>query len=356
MQRKQKIAVVPGDGIGKEVIAQGLLILEAFNEIKKLNLEFIIKDWGADKWLNEKIGLPSNALSDLRTNYSAIYFGALGDSRIPDMAHGREILLGLRQGLDLFVNLRPVQLLNQRFNPLKKNEPIDFVVIRENTEDLYNFMGGSFKQGTCDEVAIDESIHTYKGVLRIIEFAFAYAAKNKRKKVTLVDKSNAISFGGSLWQRVFKTEAAKWPEITANHLFVDVAALEMLREPSRYDIIVTSNLFGDILSDLAAGLVGGLGVSASANLDPGKMGLFEPVHGSAPNIAGKNQANPFAAILTAGMLLDFLKVKGAGKLVEKAVQKAVEQDMLTIDLGGNQSTTQVGAFILDEVRRILHNG
>lgn len=348
LRRRRRIAVVPGDGIGPEVITIGLQLLEGINERLQLNLELVIKDWSADKWLKEGVGLPMGALDDLATNYDAIYFGALGDPRIPDMAHGKEILLGLRQGLDLFVNMRPIKLLDESLGVLKNHKQIDFVVMRENTEDLYTSIGGNLKKGTADEVAIDQSVHTYKGVERIIRYAFEFAQKNSRLKVTLGDKSNAISFGGSLWQRVFKEVSREYPLIKADHLFVDVMAMEMVRNPQRFDVIVTSNLFGDILTDLGAGIVGGLGMSASANIYPDKIGLFEPVHGSAPDIVGKNQANPIAALLTAGMMLDFLYVPKVLFTIEQAVRLAITKKEVTPDLGGVRTTSEVGQFIIGE--------
>jgi len=346
---KKKIAVVPGDGIGKEVIYCGMQLLEKLNQKLTLNLDFVVKDWGADKWLSEGIGLPKDALVDLKQNYTAIYFGALGDPRIPDMAHGREILLGLRQGLDLFVNLRPVKLLDLNLSPLKKQQAIDFVVVRENTEDLYTFIGGTLKKGTQDEVSIDQSVHTYKGVERIIRYAFEYATQYQRQKVTLIDKSNAISFGGGLWKRAFKIVSAEFPHVETEHLFVDVAAMEFVLRPERFDVIVTSNLFGDILTDLAAGLIGGLGICPSANFYPGKIGLFEPVHGSAPNITGKNEANPIAAFFTAGMMLDFMSIEGLSIKIEEAVKYAISKNVTTPDLGGLKTTNEVSQFVIDNV-------
>jgi 3-isopropylmalate dehydrogenase len=348
LHRRRRIAVVPGDGIGPEVIAVGLQLLQAINQCLQLNLELIIKDWSAEKWLKEGVGLPAGSLGDLSSNYDAIYLGALGDPRISDMAHGKEILLGLRQGLDLFVNMRPIKLLDASLCVLKDQKQIDFVVMRENTEDLYTSIGGNFKKGTVDEVAIDQSVHTRKGIERIIRYAFEFAQKNHRRQVTLGDKSNAISFGGSLWQRVFKEVSKEYLTIKADHLFVDVMAMEMVRHPERFDVIVTSNLFGDILTDLGAGIVGGLGMLASANIYPDKIGLFEPVHGSAPDIAGNNQANPIAALLSAGMMLDFLSVPKILVAIEHAVHLAIIKKEVTPDLGGLRTTSEVGQFIIGE--------
>lgn len=336
-ERSRKICVISGDGIGPEVTAVGCAILDKLNQKYELGLELIEKDWGANKWLEEGVGLPEGALDDLRSNYDAIYFGALGDPRIPDMAHGREILLGMRFGLDLYANVRPVSNRND----------INLTIIRENTEDSYTSIGGNFKQGTVDEVAIDESIHTYKGVRRIIEYAFEYAVSKNRSHVTLGDKANAIRYGGSLWQRVFKEMAAKYPNIQTSHRYVDVLAMELVMKPQAFDVIVTSNLFGDILSDLGAGLVGGIGLAASANLHPGSIGLFEPVHGSAPDIAGQGIANPLAAAMTAGMMLEYLGAKQAAKDIQTAASRCLQNGPKSPDLGGHATTREVQAYLLN---------
>jgi 3-isopropylmalate dehydrogenase len=355
MDPRRRIAVVPGDGIGPEVIDQGLQLLKSIDAMLKLNLQFDLKDWGAEKWIKEKVGLPHGALEDLRANYDAIYFGALGDPRIPDMAHGREILLGMRFGLDLYANVRPIKLLHDKLGVLshKSRADIDFVVVRENTEDCYVSMGGNFKRGTLDEVAIDESIHTRKGVERVIRFAFELASQRPRKHVTLGDKSNAVRFGGALWQSVFKTVGEEFPHVKADHLFVDVMAMEMVRAPERFDVIVTSNLFGDILTDLGAGISGGLGVARSSSLHKGQIGLFEPIHGSAPDIAGKGIANPMAAMLTAGSMLTYLGVAGVESAIEKAVCMAIDDGFVTPDLKGNRSTEEVGTFMRKKTCELL---
>lgn len=347
MNLRREIAVIAGDGIGQEVIPEGLELLHLLNNKLDLGLDFQLKDWGAEKWVTEGIGLPKGAIEELKDRCSAIYFGALGDPRIPDMAHGREILLGLRFGLDLYANVRPICLLRDDLSPLrnKKCDDIDFIVVRENTEDSYVSIGGNFKKGTEDEVAIDESIHTRKGVERVVRFAFQLASRRTKKRLTLGDKSNAIRFGGSLWQRTFKEVAAEFPQVVTDHLFVDVIAMEMVRTPERFDVIVTSNLFGDILTDLGAAISGGLGIASSANLHPGKIGLFEPIHGSAPDIAGKGIANPMAAMLTAGSMLDYLGYAGLEAKIKAAVCLALAEGMTTPDLKGDKSTSEVGKFI-----------
>ncbi len=355
LARRRRVAMVPGDGIGVEVIAEQKKVLAVLNDRRGLGLELVDMDWGAERWLREKVGLPAGALDDLRNNYDAISFGALGDPRIPDMAHGREILLGMRQGLDLFANLRPIRCLDDSLSPLKgKGEAeIDFVCFRENTEDMYVSLGGVFKQGTDDEVAQDISINTRKGVERIIRHAFEYATKTGRKKVTMTDKHNAVRFGGGLWKRTFEIVAKDYPNIATDHVFVDVATMLFVQKPERFDVVVSNNLFGDILTDLGAALGGGLGLAASANLHPGRIGLFEPVHGSAPDIAGKGVANPLAAFLTAAMMLDFLDAADEARIVDDAVKACVKHGPKTPDMGGTARTADVSAFVLEAIGKAL---
>ncbi len=350
-QRRRRIAVVPGDGIGIEVVREGVKLLQQIDKQRGLGLVLDEKDWGAERWLKDKVGLPKGALAELSADYDAVYFGALGDPRIPDMAHGREILLGMRFGLDLYANMRPVKLLHDRLSPLvgKGTKEIDFVVFRENTEDLYVNVGGTFKEGTPDEVAQDVSMNSRKGVERILRHAFSYAQKAGRKKVTMGDKSNAVRFGGGLWRRTFDAVKRDFPEITAEAMYVDVMAMEFVRAPERFDVVVSNNLFGDILTDLGAGLVGGLGLASSANLHPGRIGLFEPVHGSAPDIAGQQKANPLAAFLTAALMLDFLDDAIAARCVERAVEACVADGPRTPDLGGSATTAEVSAWVRSAV-------
>lgn len=331
------IAVIPGDGIGPEVIAEGVPVLE------QLGLKLTYFDWGADKWLREQIGLPQDALKNLSDNFDAIYFGALGDPRIPDMAHGREILLGLRTGLDLYANIRPIKLLDDKLGCLKNKTcaDINFTVFRENTQDIYGGRGSVSEQNTPQENTIDESFHTYAGVSRIIKLAFEQA----KHSVTLGHKSNAIKYGGTLWQRAFGEISVQYPKIKAKQLYIDTMAMEFVRAPEQFDMVVTSNLFGDILTDLGAAISGGLGLAASANINPDKIGLFEPVHGSAPDITGKNQANPMAAFLSAAMLLDFLELKDPANALRQSVIKAIQHNICTPDLGGQKTTQEVGHFI-----------
>jgi 3-isopropylmalate dehydrogenase len=348
---KKRIAVVPGDGIGPEVIAQAVGVLERISETHGVMLELVHFDWGADKFLREGVSLPAGALDMLGAEFNAILAGAFGDPRVPANKHAEDILLGMRRGLDLYINLRPVRLLDQRLTPLRNAtvEDIDFVVFRENTEGAYCGAGGFLKKGTADEIATQEELNTRRGVERIIVAAFEYARANGRKRVTMADKSNVQRFGGDLWQRVFKEVAADYSEIEANHQYVDAMAMFMVLDPAQYDVIVSNNLFGDILTDLGAAIQGGLGLAASGNIHPGRVSLFEPVHGSAPPLAGTGKANPVGAILTSAMMLEYLGYKKASEAIEKAVSEAISNDEMTRDLGGNLSTEQVGTAICGRI-------
>src|SRR5438132_6864040 len=302
----KKIAVIPGDGIGPEVIAEGMRILERVNNSRKLGLQFVPFGWNADELLSTGVSLQAGCMDDIRNNYAAVYLGAFGDPRIPDMKHAADILLGMRFQLDLYVNYRPVKLLNERLSPLKEKKKIDMVIFRENTEGAYVGMGGAFKKGTPDEIAVQEDVSTRKGVERIIRYAFEFAKQHGRKSVCMSDKNNVMRFGGDLWLRTFEEVAREYPGVEHFHLFVDALAMQMVRAPEMFEVIVTNNMFGDIVTDLGAALQGGLGVAASGNINPGKVSLFEPIHGSAPKYAGKDVANPIGAILTAAMMLEYL--------------------------------------------------
>jgi 3-isopropylmalate dehydrogenase len=344
---RNRIAVIPGDGIGSEVIRETVRVLERIRETHGVELQFTHFDWGAEKFLNEGVTLPAGALEMLSSEFDAILAGAFGDPRVPSNQHAEVILLGMRRGLDLYINLRPVRLLHPRLTPLRNRtvEEIDFVVFRENTEGAYCGAGGFLRKGTADEIATQEELNTRRGVERIIVAAFEYARAHGRKHVTMADKSNVQRFGGDLWQRVFKEVAADYPKIEANHQYVDAMAMFMVLDPSQYDVIVSNNLFGDILTDLGAAIQGGLGLAASGNIHPGRVSLFEPVHGSAPAIAGQGIANPVGAILTSAMMLEYLGYTKASQAIEKAVSEAISNDETTRDLGGNLSTEEVGTAI-----------
>ena len=349
---KKRIAVVPGDGIGPEVTREAVAVLEHLNGTHGVEVELQHFDWGADKFLREGVTLPAGALEMLARDFDAIFSGAFGDPRVPSNQHAEDILLGMRRGLDLYINLRPVRLLHPRLTPLKERgvEEIDFVVFRENTEGAYCGAGGFLKKGAEDEIATQEELNTRRGVERIIVAAFEYALARGRKRVTMADKSNVQRFGGDLWQRVFKEVSARYADIQANHQYADAMAMFMILNPSQYEVVVTNNLFGDILTDLGAALQGGLGLAASGNIHPGRVSLFEPVHGSAPPLAGKNQANPAGAILSAALMLEYLGHTEAASALEGAVREAIADGETTRDLGGRLSTTEAGASVRRRIR------
>lgn len=342
------IAVIPGDGIGPEVIASGMAVLDRINQQEKLGLAFTQFDWNADAYLKTGISIPPGGMEDIRDNYDAVYLGAFGDPRIPDMKHAADILLGMRFQLDLYVNYRPVKLLADHLCPLKDKtrSDVDLVIFRENTEGAYVGMGGNFKKGTAEEIAIQEDVSTRRGVERIIRYAFEFATKEKRKSVCMTDKSNVMRFGGDLWLRVFEEVAKEYPEIEHFHMFVDALSMQMVRAPEMFDVIVTNNMFGDIITDLGAALQGGLGVAGSGNIHPGRVSLFEPIHGSAPKYAGKDVANPIGAILTAAMMIEYLGYPEPAGRIQTAVEKAVNDRQTTRDIGGTLGTKAAGQAIL----------
>ena len=312
-------------------------------------VEFTTFDWSADRYLKDGTTIPADGFAMLARDFDAIFVGALGDPRVPTNIHAKEILLGMRFKMDLYANVRPVKLLDEALCPLKgvKPEHVDFVVIRENTEGPYVDAGGVLKQGTADEIATQEDFNTRKGVERVIRYAFELARKQGRKKVLMSDKSNVMTFAGGLWQRVFKIVAAEYPEIQTQHMYVDALCMHMARDPKQFDVIVTNNMFGDIITDLAAALQGGLGMAASGNIHPGKTSMFEPVHGSAPPFAGKNIANPIGAISTAAMMLEHLGFAKESERINKAVLAAVQQKKTTSDIGGSLGTKEAAEWIAD---------
>jgi 3-isopropylmalate dehydrogenase len=350
---RKRIALIPGDGIGPEVISHAVNVIQA----SKAAVETTQFDWGATRYLADGMTVPPDGFAMLGRDFDAILLGALGDPRVPSNIHAKEILLGMRFKMDLYANVRPVRLLDASLCPLKAIEPkdIDFVVVRENTEGAYVDAGGVFKQGTPDEVAVQEDINTRKGVERVIRFAFEYCERHRkhdgrpRQRVLMCDKSNAMTHAGGLWQRVFKEVSKEYPQITAQHLYVDALCTQMVRDPRQFDVIVTNNMFGDIITDLAAGLQGGLGMAASGNIHPGKTSMFEPVHGSAPPLTGKNLANPFGAILTAAMMLRHLELAEEADKIETAVLEAVKQKKTTQDIGGALGTLEAGEWVAQRV-------
>ncbi len=346
-----RIAVIPGDGIGKEVTPEAVKAIMAVAKSARRQIEFVEFDWGADRFLREGVTLPAGAVEMLANEFDAILFGALGDPRVPSNQHAADILLGLRFKLDLYINARPVELFHDRLTPLRDRTTSDvrFMVFRENTEGLYVGVGGFFKKDTPDEIAVQEDVNSRKGVERIIRYAFDFARRKGLKRVCMSDKSNAMTFAHDLWQRVFRQVRQEYPEIESRHLYIDTLSMEVVRDPRQFDVIVTCNLFGDIISDLGAQLAGGLGLAPSGNIHPGRTSLFEPVHGSAPNIAGKGIANPLGSILTAGMMLDFLGWSAEGEALQAAVRAAVKENFVTPDLGGARTTTEVGDWIAERV-------
>jgi isocitrate/isopropylmalate dehydrogenase len=432
---KARIAVIPGDGIGKEVTPVAVQVIKAATAKRNRPLEFVEFDWGADKYLRESISLPEGAVEMLRDEFDAILFGALGDPRVPSNQYAADILLGLRFKLDLYVNARPTELFHDRLTPLRDRttKDIHLMVFRENTEGIYIGAGGFFKKNTPDEIAIQEDINSRKGVERILRHAFNYARSGglgsggsldpqtrvphapvtrvglgvgsagaslaqssegpanpipasrrgpalldpmsatnpdvsagspssapnsspsrvvggmKPLRLCMSDKSNAMTFAGDLWQRVFKSLRAEYPEVESRHLYIDTLAMELVRDPGQFDVIVTNNLFGDIISDLAAQLAGGLGLAPSGNIHPGRTSLFEPVHGSAPNIAGKRIANPFGAVLASSMLLEFLGWQEESVNLKQSVKSALAENVTTPDLGGLKVTLEVADYLASRV-------
>jgi 3-isopropylmalate dehydrogenase len=347
-----RIAVLPGDGIGPEVIAEASKALAAVTDAAGRSLKPVVFDWGADRYLRTGVTLPEDGVAMLRDGFDAILLGAMGDPRVPDNRHALDILLGLRTRLDLYVNHRPVRLFHERLCPLKGVGPadVDFVIFRENTEGLYVMMGGNFKKGTPDEVATEIDLNTRKGVERIVRHAFEFAAAHGRTSVVMADKSNVLIHAHDLWQRVFKSVAREFEGIEARHLYVDNLCLQLVRDPRQFQVIVTSNMFGDIVTDLAAGLQGGLGMAASGNIHPSGISLFEPVHGSSPAMAGKGVANPMGAILTAGLMLDHLGWREEAARIEMVVGRLVEDGTTTADVGGHRGTREVGDAVAARLR------
>jgi 3-isopropylmalate dehydrogenase len=347
MTRPHSIAVIAGDGIGPEVIEAAIPVLDRAASRDGAVLAWEQLPYSADHYLKTKETLPDHAFAHLRDDVDAIFLGAIGDPRVPGNEHARDILLGLRFRLDLYINFRPVQLLHPDLTPLRavgrSGGQIDFVIFRENTEGVYLGRGR-----ISDEEYIAEEVNTAKGVDRIIRAAFEWAEAHGKTRVTMSDKSNAVP-AHRIWQERFKAVAREHAGIEAEHRFVDALAMEMVRDPGRFQVIVTNNLYGDILSDLGAGLVGGLGLAASANLHPGRAGLFEPVHGSAPPLAGKGVANPMAAILTGALMLERLGHAGAARAIERAVRDALAAGVRTPDIGGTTSTSAAAAAVLERL-------
>lgn len=351
-----RVAVIPGDGIGREVVSEGIKVLNYFNKREHLGFDFTEFDLGAKRYLQTGELLPAHILKELET-YQAIFLGAVGDPNVPPGILEQGILLKLRFYFDQYINLRPVVLYHDRFSPLKNKgvAEINFTVIRENTEGIYCGVGGFLKKGTPDEIATQEMISTRKGVDRIIKYAFEYA-REAEGKLTLCDKSNVLTYAHNLWQRAFQEMAQNYRDVKTDHFLIDAITMKMVRNPEIFDVIVTCNIFGDIITDLGAELQGGMGLAVSGNINPESVSMFEPVHGSAPDIAGKNIANPLAAILAAAMMLKHFKHHQLATVVERAVSEVLDKNEVTPDLGGELSTSEVGDHILERIKEIEGGG
>lgn len=351
MSRSYDIAVVPGDGIGPEVVREGLRVLERVAAIEGFAVRTTHFPFGAEHYLKTQEVFPDSAFEEVK-QHRAVLLGAIGDPRMTPGFLEFGIVARLRFGLDLFANLRPVKLYDEYLCPLKGKGPehLDFVVVRENTEDAYAGMWGQFKKGTPDEIATQEILFTRKGVERVIRYAFELCrARNRRKKLTLLTKANAIR-AMELWTRTFAEVGAEYPDVTREHQYIDAACMFVVSAPEQYDTVVTSNMFGDIFTDLGAALVGGLGLAASGNLHPGRVSLFESIHGSAPQFAGQNRANPLATIMAVSMMLDYLGESGAATRVEDAVVRLLRSRRLpNLGMDSGFATDQVGALVLAEL-------
>lgn len=340
----EKIAVIPGDGVGPEVTEEAIRTIDALG----LGLRFDVLDHiNANTFLRTGIAMGDDDVERVRA-VGSVLFGAVGDPRVETTAYGAGVLLRLRRELDLYANLRPAFLLDDRLSPLRheRHRALDCVVVRENTEGLYAGIGGTLRGGTSDEVAVDQEISTRLGVRRVLDYAFTLASR----EVCMVDKSNAVPFGGQLWTRCWREAAAQHPGTATRHLYVDAAAMLLVADPTQFDVIVTNNSYGDILSDLTAALAGGPGVAPSVNINPGtRAGLFEPVHGSATALAGRDEANPVAAILSAALLIERLGFSEEAAGVRRAVRAAVAARRCTADIGGGLGTREAGQAIRAEL-------
>ncbi|MFI5370441.1 MAG: 3-isopropylmalate dehydrogenase [Candidatus Eisenbacteria bacterium] len=358
MSSTHRIAVIPGDGIGPEVVREGLRVLERVAAIEGFRIECTRFPFGAEHYLKTGEVFPDAAFEEVK-RHDAILLGAIGDPRIEVGLLEFGIIAKMRFELDLFVNLRPVRLHAEHLCPLKDTRPedVDFVVVRENTEDAYAGMRGFFKKGTPDEVATQEIIFTRKGVERVVRYAFELARRRaRRRKLTLIDKANAVR-AMDLWTRVFAEVGAEYPDIERDHQYIDAACMYLVRDPGGYDTVVTSNMFGDIFTDLAAMIQGGLGIAASGNIHPGRVSLFEPIHGSAPKYAGRDVANPIATVMAVQMMLDYLGEAAAATRVEAAVTRLLASRRLpSLGTDSGFTTTQVGDLVLSELEEATARG
>jgi 3-isopropylmalate dehydrogenase len=356
MGKTYKIGLIPGDGIGPEIIREGVKVLKAVSERFDFKIEFVEYDFGGERYLKTGETLPDSAIEEFK-KLDAIYLGAVGDPRVPPGILEKGILLKIRFELDQYINLRPVKLYPGVDCPLKNKGPedIDYVVVRENTEGLYCGIGGNFKKGTKDEIATQLSINTRKGVERCIRYAFKLARdRNKKKSLTVVDKANVLTFEGDLWRRVANEVWKEFQDIKLDFAFVDATCMWMVKNPEWFDVIVTNNMFGDIITDLGAITQGGLGIAAGGNINPEGVSMFEPIHGSAPKYAGKNVVCPLATISAGSMLLEVIGEKEAGRKIEEAIVKALSESYVkSLEAGKmGMSTSEVGDLIAKFVKEI----
>ena len=354
--KEYQIAVIPGDGIGPEVTREATKVLKVTANKLGFKFRLVNYDFSGERYLKTKETLPSSALKELK-EMDAIYLGAVGDPRVPPGILEKGILLKLRFGLDQYINLRPIKLYPGVNTPLRDKGPedIDFVVVRENTEGLYLGLGGFVRKNTPDEVAVQEMVNTRKGVERCVRYAFEYAKKrNKDKKVTLCDKANVLTYAHNLWRRVFERVGEEYPDMEKNYTFVDAVCMWMVKNPEWFDVIVTCNMFGDIITDLGAMIQGGMGVAAGANINPEGVSMFEPIHGSAPKYAGKNVINPMAAICAMQMLLDIIGERKAAVVVEDAIKKTFASNkMKDPSTKSGLKTDEVGNMVVDNILKYL---
>jgi tartrate dehydrogenase/decarboxylase/D-malate dehydrogenase len=346
--KRYRIAAIPGDGIGREVIAQGIRVLDALAAVSgEFQLEWVHFPWGCDFYGKTGRMMPSDGLDQLRA-FDAIYFGAVGDKSVPDHVSVWELILPIRRHFQQYVNLRPVKRLPGVPSPLIDNRDVDFLIIRENTEGEYANIGGHLHEATNGEVVIQTSVFTRMGVTRVARYAFEVASRRKQP-LTVATKSNAMNYSMTFWDRVIREVSSEYPDVPVQMYHVDALAAYFVSRPHTFGVVLASNLFGDILSDLGAAVVGGLGVAPSANLNPERRfpSMFEPVHGSAPDIAGKGIANPIAAVWSGAMMLDFLGQPQAARLLMHAIESVLSSpDGRTPDLGGQATTEQVGDALI----------
>ena len=354
MALKKNIAVLPGDGVGPDVIAEAVKVIKTLNDIGLTEWNLTTFDYGAEHYLDTGIALPDEFITELEKKYDALIMGPLGDPRVPNMAHAREIILTLRNKLDLYVNHRWIKILHPDLYPLSRGNPenVDFHIFRESTEGAFISAGGATYEHTQNEIAVQEMLYTRKGVERIIRYAFEYAVQQDLKKITMADKSNVLRFTDGLWLRVFNELKKEYNSPGASHVYIDNLAYELLRSPDQFDVIVTTNLFGDILSEIGAAIQGGLGMAASGNYHPGEFGVFKPIHGSAPKFAGKNVVNPFGAILSVQLMFEYFNKPQMGTLVEDAVKQCLEHSLVTRDLDGSLGTQDVGDYMCQMIEKL----